>query len=64
MPATVKFRGSVREVEAGTRVDEVLAMLGVSRESVVARVGNRLVTEDYRLRDGDVLELIHAISGG
>ncbi len=64
MPATVKFRGRTMEVEAGTRVEDVLRKMGLSREGIIARVGSRLVTEDYRLRDGDEVELISAISGG
>ncbi|NOZ82332.1 MAG: MoaD/ThiS family protein [Euryarchaeota archaeon] len=64
MPAVVKFRGKTLEVEAGTKVEDVLAMMGLSREGVIARVGTKLVTEDYRLRDGETLELISAISGG
>ncbi len=64
MPATVKYRGKQITVEEGTSVKRAIKLLGLSIEGVVARVGDRLVTEDYRLKDGEVLEIIPAISGG
>ncbi|NOZ59228.1 MAG: MoaD/ThiS family protein [Euryarchaeota archaeon] len=64
MAATVKYRDRRMSVEAGTSVREVVEMLGLSLEGVITKVGDSLVTEDYRLRDGDLLEIIPAISGG
>jgi sulfur carrier protein ThiS len=64
MAAVVRYRGRELRVEPGTSVRRAVEMLGLSLEGVVARVGDRLVTEDYRLREGEVLEIIPAISGG
>jgi|GEM_PF-1148498 sulfur carrier protein len=64
MTATVRYRGREVTVEAGTSVKQAIQMLGLSLEGVVAKVGNKLVTEDYRLKEGEVLEIISAISGG
>lgn len=60
----MRYRGRELRVEPGTSVRRAVEMLGLSLEGVVARVGDRLVTEDYRLREGEVLEIIPAISGG
>jgi len=60
----VRYRGRELSVEAGTSVKKAIRMLGLSLEGVIAKVGDRLVTEDYRLREGEVLEIISAISGG
>ncbi|WP_456474023.1 sulfur carrier protein ThiS [Candidatus Pyrohabitans sp.] len=64
MAATVRYRNREISIEAGTSVKQAIRLLGLSPEGVVARVGSRLVTEDYRLRDGETLEIISAISGG
>ena len=64
MAATVRYRNREISIEAGTSVEQAIRLLGLSPEGVVARVGSRLVTEDYRLRDGETLEIISAISGG
>lgn len=64
MAATVKYRNRKVEVKAGTSVKEAVRILGLSLEGVIARVGDTLVTEDYRLREGETLEVISAISGG
>ena len=64
MAARVKYRDRELKVEPGTSVSHAVEKLGLSLEGVITRVGKRLVTEDYRLRDGDVLEVIPAISGG
>ncbi len=60
------YSGDLREVELqeGARVAEVLEAVGLRREEVVAKVGNRIVSEEEVLRDGDVVELIRVISGG
>ena len=60
----MRYRNREISVEAGTSVEQAIRMLGLSPEGVVARVGSRLVTEDYRLREGETLEIIPAISGG
>ncbi len=60
------YSGDIREVEVreGARVEEVLEAVGLRREEVVAKVGDRIVSEEEVLRDGDVVELIRVISGG
>ncbi len=60
----MRYRGREVTVEAGTSVKQAIQMLGLSLEGVVAKVGNKLVTEDYRLKEGETLEIISAISGG
>lgn len=60
----MKYRDREVEVKAGTRVKEAVRILGLSLEGVITRVGNTLVTEDYRLGEGETLEVISAVSGG
>ncbi len=60
----VRFRGEEWEVKKGTPVKKILKDKNIPLESVICKVGNKLVTEDYRLRDDEVLEIISAISGG
>lgn len=64
MVVTVKFRGKELQVKAGTRVEDAIRSMGLSLEGVVARVNDSIVTEDYRLKDGETLLIISAISGG
>ncbi|HZU72561.1 MAG TPA: MoaD/ThiS family protein [Acidimicrobiales bacterium] len=52
------------EVAGPRRVHELLAELGVRRESVLVIRGDTLVTDDAVLDDGDEIEVRPVISGG
>jgi sulfur carrier protein len=72
MPATypvgvrVHLHNPKRDVEVNgpVRVAELMAGLGLNRESVLVIRGDSLVTGDAVLADDDVIEIRPVISGG
>jgi sulfur carrier protein len=52
------------EVAGPLRVAELMANLGLNRESVLVIRGDSLVTDDATLADADVIEIRPVISGG
>jgi sulfur carrier protein ThiS len=68
MEVTVKITIILRKKEfildKETTVRRALEMLEVPAESHLAVRDGRLLTEDERLLDGDVIQLISVISGG
>jgi sulfur carrier protein len=54
---TMKARG-------GTTVTHLLKELGINRETVLVRKNGKICVEDEKIREGDEVEIIKAISGG
>lgn len=52
------------EVRAGMNLSDALKKNGILPESVIATREGEVIVEDEILRDGDVIKLISAISGG
>lgn len=52
------------DVPGPLRVNDLMARLGLNRESVLVIRGDALVTGDVRLEDGDDVEIRPVISGG
>ena len=65
----VTVNGSERELQAGVTVADMLAELGLGgREGIAVAVNENVVTRsrlrEYRVEDGDTIEVIQAVSGG
>ncbi|MCP4436242.1 MAG: MoaD/ThiS family protein [Actinomycetia bacterium] len=62
----VRLRNPTREIElqGPRRVSELLAELGLNRESVLVVCNGELVPGDYRLSAEDEVEVRPVISGG
>jgi sulfur carrier protein len=63
------INGAPRDVADGTTLAALLRELGVDAPggiavAVNARVVRRGAFEDHRLREGDTIEIIRAVSGG
>ncbi len=43
---------------------DALKKIGIDPESVLITVNGKLVTDDFVLREGDVVKLVAVISGG
>jgi thiamine biosynthesis protein ThiS len=63
----VKFAGrGVKQIQVteDTTVLELLGKLGVNRETVLVKVGGKVVPEEQPLKDGDRVEVFQIVSGG
>ncbi|RME34815.1 MAG: sulfur carrier protein ThiS [Gammaproteobacteria bacterium] len=63
----IRLNGEPREVPAGTRLGELLEELQLRGRLAVELNGEILPRgehADYRLREGDRLEIVQAIGGG
>ncbi len=61
------LNGKEREVSGVETVEELVAQLGIHRMIVVQHNDVILKRDDFgqaRLRDGDVLEIVHMVGGG
>jgi sulfur carrier protein ThiS len=56
--------GDQRDVPEGTNVSGVLDMLGLSDEATILVVNGRQENKNRTLKEGDVLTIYPAISGG
>ncbi|HSH46262.1 MAG TPA: sulfur carrier protein ThiS [Longimicrobiales bacterium] len=65
---SVQVNGETRRVEAGLTVRTFLESLDLHPELVVVEHNREILDrgryEDVRVRDGDVLELVHFVGGG
>ncbi len=60
-------RGKARsaiEADAGSTIAKVLELIGVNRETVLVRLNGDVAIEEEAVEDGDVVEVITAVSGG
>lgn len=55
---------SVIEVEPDSTIADLMEQIGVNRETVLTRLNDEVAVEEERLKGGDVVEIIMAISGG
>lgn len=62
--ATLVLRDKEYTVPAGITVKKALRQIGIPAESVLPTRDGELITEDERLRAGDVIKLVAVISGG
>lgn len=62
------INGEDREFQDGLSLEEVIHLLGVRKETVVAEVNRKIVQVDQRsacrLANGDQVELIQFVGGG
>ncbi len=52
------------KVTQKTRIVNLLEQLGQNRETVVVRLNGKVVAEEERLADGDLVEILHVVTGG
>lgn len=69
MSVRVTINGTERELQAGVTLHEMLDQLGIrSRDGIAVAVNESVVTRtrlgDYRVEEGDTIEVIQAVSGG
>ena len=64
MSAKLILRDKEYEVHAGITVKQALKQIGVLPETVLPIRNGELITEDERLKEGDVIRLVAVISGG
>ena len=67
MEITVKVVGQRTrrlKVDPGTTIAELLKRVGQNRETVVVRLNGRIVAEEERLKEGDLIEVIPVVTGG
>lgn len=62
----VKFihRHQEWEVRAGMTVRDAILKLGLNPEAVLAVRDERLINDDTKIQDDDVIKLIDVVSGG
>ncbi len=64
----VYVNGEVREFADGLKLEELMDLLGVKKETVVAEVNLKIVPPperaEYWLGEGDRVELIQFVGGG
>lgn len=55
-----------REVLLSSRATilDLLKLLGQNQETVVVRVNGKIITEEERLADGDLVEILPIVTGG
>lgn len=66
MKIRVKLDSKKSEVEVaeGSTVEQVLEKLGINRETVLVRLNREICTEEEKLKPGDAVEIIRAVTGG
>jgi sulfur carrier protein ThiS len=64
MTATLKLRDKVYEIPSGMTVRDAMLRLGIEPDSVIPTRNGELITDDERLKDGEVIRLVAVISGG
>jgi sulfur carrier protein len=64
MTITVVLQNRIFKIEAETTVKNVFLRLDLSPESYLIVRNGELINKDVILKDGDVIKLISAISGG
>ncbi len=60
----ITFRNKKFEVKENITARDALRKINIDPESVLITVNGKLVTDDYTLREGDVVKLVAVISGG
>ncbi len=64
MTSLLIYRSQTIEVEPGNSIGSALKKIDVPEESVLVVVDGALVSEDRIIRDGEIIKLVFAISGG
>jgi sulfur carrier protein len=64
----VELNGEAREIAAGCTVSEMLALNGYAGRKVAVEINREIVPrsqhDERTLRDGDHVEVVHAMGGG
>lgn len=65
---TVRQAGKKRKreirLDPHTTIADLLQKLGYSRETIVVRRNKKIVAEEERLSDGDLIEILTIVTGG
>ena len=60
----LKIGNEEREIPAKGTIRTLVSDLGLNPETVLFVVNGQLQPEDYKLQDGDVVEVVSVVSGG
>ena len=64
----IEVNGDSREIETGLTLRALLASLEMTKGRLAVEINGEIVPrgeyESHRLRDGDRVEIVHAIGGG
>lgn len=64
----IQLNGEARELPSGTRVSDLIELLGHAGRRVAVEVNLVIVPRsrhgEHALAEGDVVELVHALGGG
>jgi len=58
-----KHKREIR-LDSHTTIADLLQKLGHSRETIVVRRNGKIVAEEERLSDGDLIEILTIVTGG
>jgi sulfur carrier protein ThiS len=64
MPAKVAFKDEEFEVKAGITAKQALAEIGVAWQTVLITRDGVLISGDEILKEGEIIKLVPAVSGG
>lgn len=68
MPLRLVINGESREFENGLKVSTLIQKLDLSSERVAVELNSEVIRRadwsDIKLKDGDILEIIHFVGGG
>jgi sulfur carrier protein len=67
-PMQIQINGEARRFEGAPTLAEVLADAGLAGRRVAVEVNREIVPRarhaEHRMREGDVVEIVHALGGG
>jgi len=61
---TLIHRSESWQVKAGMTIRDAIIKVGLNPEAVLAVREGRLINEDTKIQDGDVIKLVAVVSGG
>lgn len=66
MEFKLKFKSinETRELKENFRIKDLLNELGLSAQTIVAKLNGEFIIEDTLIKDGDVIQLVQIIYGG
>jgi thiamine biosynthesis protein ThiS len=68
MEATIKLNGKDYRIEEGKTIRALIKELGIEKKNFVVEVNRKIVRrkdfDNFSLKDGDKVEIIHFVGGG
>jgi len=64
----IQLNGNERHIEPGTTLKQLIENEGMAGKRLAAEVNHEIITKtqhpSFVLKDGDIIEIVHAIGGG